>query len=152
MDGEIRKKGEWRKNEDPSSRGLARRRKWWYGWGHSPTQRIPPILMQLLDKPEIGVRNEPLAFDILNRLARRPPKLCHQKRSDDTHAPAYALHTMYQYPRFRIAAKRITYPRGRSGEVSRELRKRQVLHADLESGGLHWKQGGWRMEDGVWEG
>lgn len=108
--------------------------------------------MQLLDKPEIRVRNEPLAFDILNRLARRPPILGHQKRSDDTHAPAYALHTMYQYPRFRVAAKRITDPRGRSGEVSRELRERQVLHANLESDGLYWEEGGWRLEDGVWEG
>lgn len=108
--------------------------------------------MQLLDKPEIRVRNEPLAFDILNRLARRPPILGHQKRSDDTHAPAYALHAMYQYPRLRVAAKRITDPRGRSGEVSRELRERQVLHANLESDGLYWEEGGWRMEDGVWEG
>lgn len=108
--------------------------------------------MQLLDKPEIRVRNESLAFDVLNRFAWRPPKLCHQKRGDDAHAPAYALYTMHQYPRFRVAAKRITDPCGRSGEVSRELRERQVLHADLESGRLYWEEGGWRMEDGVWEG
>ena len=108
--------------------------------------------MQLLDKPEIRVCNEPLAFDVLDRFTWRPSILGHQKRGDDTHAPAYALYAMNQYPSFRVATKRITDPCGRSGKVSRELRERQVLHADLKSGGLYWEEGGWRMEDGVWEG
>lgn len=88
--------------------------------------------MQLRHKPEIRVRDPPLALHERERLPGRPPVARHQERAHDARAAADALHAVHEHARLGVA-QRLPDEVRRAREVRGELRERVVLDVDLRA-------------------